>query len=170
MIGHGITGRFAGPKQPGPPITAPDGITVHPIDITPCAHLALAEGDIEPGHTYGIHAHLTLEQITYVLSGRIRAITYDPDRGEPREIVAATGDSVVTLPGESLQFAAEDATPARVLFVTSPPYSTDHSDTVTLDAHRPLNEAERARLLERRDTVLSEFRQGIGRPLPGTQP
>ena len=84
--------------------------------------------------------------------------------------MAATGDSVVTLPGESLQFAAEDATPARVLFVTSPPYPADHTDTITLDTHRPLNKAERARLLERRDTVLSEFRQGIGRPLPGTQP
>ena len=166
----GATVKTASPRQAGPPITAPDGITVHPIDISPCAHLALAEGDIQPGHTYGIHAHLTLEQVTYVLSGRIRAITYDPDRGEPREIVAATGDSVVTLPGQSLQLAAENDTPARVLFITSPPYPADHSDTVTLDAHRPLNEAERARLLERRDTVLSEFRQGIGRPLPGTQP
>ena len=103
----GATVKTASPRQAGPPITAPDGITVYPIDITPSAHLALAKGDIQPGHTYGIHAHLTLEQVTYVLSGRIRAITYDPDRGEPREIVAATGDSVVTLPGESLQFAAE---------------------------------------------------------------
>ena len=170
MIGHGITGRFAGPKQPGPPVTVPDGITVHPIDITPCAHLALAEGDIQPGHTYGIHTHLTLEQVTYLLSGRIRAITHDPESGEICEIVAATGDSVVTLPGQSLQLAAENDTPARVLFITSPPYPADHSDTITLDTHRPLNEAERARLLERRDTVLSEFRQGIGRPLPGTQP
>ena len=157
-------------SRAGPAITAPDGITVYPIDITPCANLALAEGDIQPGHTYGIHAHLTLEQVTYVLSGRIRAITYDPDRGEPREIVAATGDSVVTLPGQSLQLAAEDATPARVLFVTSPPYPADHTDTITLDTHRPLNKAERARLLERRHTVLNEFRQGVGRPLPGTEP
>ena len=162
--------RTAQARRISPPITAPDGIAVHPIDISPCAHLALAEGDIQPGHTYGIHAHLTLEQVTYVLSGRIRAITHDPESGEICEIVAAIGDSVVTLPGQSLQFAAEDATPARVLFVTSPPYPADHSDTVTLDAHRPLNKAERARLLERRDTVLSEFRQGIGRPLPGTQP
>ena len=132
--------------------------------------MALAEGDIQPGHTYGIHTHLTLEQVTYLLSGRIRAITHDPESGEICEIVAATGDSVVTLPGQSLQLAAENDTPARVLFITSPPYPADHSDTITLYTHRPLNEAERARLLERRDTVLSEFRQGIGRPLPGTQP
>ncbi len=156
-------------RAAGPPITAPDGITVHPIDISPCAQLALAEGDIQPGHTYGIHAHLTLEQVTYVLSGRIRAITYNPGRGEPCEIVATAGESVVTLPGQSVQFAAADDTPARVLFVTSPPYPADHSDTVTLDAHRPLNKAECARLLERRDTVLSEFRQGIGGPLLGTE-
>ena len=156
-------------SRAGPGITAPDGIVVYPIDITPCAHLALAEGDIQPGHTYGIHAHLTLEQVTYVLSGRIRAITHDPESGEICEIVAATGDSVVTLPGQSLQFAAEDATPARVLFVTSPPYPADHSDTITLDAHRPLNKTECASLLDRRDTVLSEFRQGIGPSLLGTE-
>ena len=157
-------------RAAGPPITAPDGITVRPIDISPCAHLALAEGDIEPGHTYGIHTHLTIEQVTYVLSGRIRAITQDPERGQTSEIVAATGDSVVTLPGQSLQFAAADDAPARVLFITSPPYPADHSDTVTLDTHRPLNQDERARLPERRNTVLGEFRQGIGRPLLGTEP
>ena len=165
----GATVKTASPRQAGPPITAPDGITVHPIDISPCAHLALAEGDIQPGHTYGIHAHLTLEQVTYVLSGRIRAITHDPERGEPREIVAATGDSVVTLPGQSLQFAAEDATPARVLFITSPPYPADHTDTITLDTHRPLNNAELECFPERRDKVLGDFRQAVERPLPGTE-
>lgn len=158
----------ASPEHPGPPITAPDGITVYPIDLTPCAHLALAEGDIQPGHTYGIHAHLTLEQVTYVLRGRIRAITHDPQSGQTREIVADAGQSVITLPGHSLQFTADDDTPARVLFITSPPYPADHSDTVTLDTHRPLNEAERAHLPTRLDTVLSEFREAIGRPLPGT--
>ena len=153
----------------GPSVTAPDGIVVYPIDITPCAHLALAEGDIEPGKTYGIHAHLTLEQVTYVLAGRIRAITYDPERGETCEIVAAAGESIVTLPGRSLQFAAVDDAPARVLFITSPPYPADHSDTVTLDAHRPLSEAERTGLTERRETVLHEFRRAVDRPLPNTE-
>ena len=156
-------------RSPCPPITAPDGITVHPIDISPCAHLALAEGDIQPGHTYGIHAHLTIEQVTYVLSGRIRAITYDPVRGESCEIAAAAGDSVVTLPGQSVQFAAADDTPARVLFITCPPYPADHSDTVTLDTHRPLNQAECDRLPERLDTVRNEFRESLDRPLPGTE-
>ena len=44
----GATVKTASPRQAGPPITAPDGITVYPIDITPCSHLALAEGDIQP--------------------------------------------------------------------------------------------------------------------------
>ena len=141
------------PRQAGPPVTAPDGIVVYPIDLSPCANLALAEGDIQPGHTFGIHAHRTLEQVTYVLSGRIRVITHDPQSGQTHEIPAAAGESVITLPGHSLQFAAADDAPARVLFVTSPPYPADHSDTVTLDTHRPLTEAERAGLPERRDTV-----------------
>ena len=153
----------------GPPVTAPDGIVVYPIDLTPCTHLALAEGDIQPGHTYGIHAHLTLEQVTYVLSGRIRAITHDPQSGETREIQAAAGESVITLPGQSLQFAAAEDTPARVLFITSPPYPADHSDTVTLNAHRPLTEAERTGLAERRQTVLRQFRRTIDHPPPNTE-
>lgn len=152
-------------RRAGGAITAPDGIVVYPINVTPCAHLALAEGDIQPGHTYGIHVHLTLEQVTYVLSGRIRAITHDPGSGETCEIVAAAGQSVVTLPGHSLQFAAADETPARVLFITTPPYPADHSDTVTLDTHRPLNTAERTRFPERRDKVLSDFCQAIQHPL-----
>ena len=153
----------------GPPVTAPDGIVVYPIDLTPCAHLALAEGDIQPGHTYGIHAHLTLEQVTYVLSGRIRAVTHDPQTGKTQEIQADAGQSIVTLPGHSLQFAAADDSPARVLFITSPPYPADHSDTVTLDAHRPLTEAERTGLTERQEAAFREFRRAIDRPLPGTK-
>ena len=157
------------PARLGSPVTAPDGIVVYPIDLTPCAHLALAEGDIRPGHTYGIHAHLTLEQVTYVLSGRIRAITHDPQTGQTQEFQAKAGESIVTLPGQSLQFAAADDSLARVLFITSPPYPADHSDTVTLDTHRPLTEPERAGLTQRRETVLREFRRAIDRPLPGTE-
>ena len=157
------------PRSAGPSVTAPDGIVVYPIDIRPCAHLALAEGDIQPGHTYGIHAHLTLEQVTYVLAGRIRAITHDPHTGQTQDTHAKAGESVITLPGHSLQFAAADDTPARVLFITSPPYPADHSDTVTLDTHRQLTEAESARLAERRETVLRDFRRAIERPPPGTE-
>lgn len=156
-------------RSAGPPVTAPDGVVVYPIDHTPCAHLALAEGDIQPGHTYGIHAHLTLEQVTYVLSGRVRAITHDPQTGKTQEVQADAGESIVTLPCHSLQFAAADDSPARVLFITSPPYPADHSDTVTLDTHRPLTEAERLGLTERQETVLHEFRRAIDRPLPGTE-
>ncbi|MCY3747659.1 MAG: cupin domain-containing protein [Chloroflexi bacterium] len=157
------------PIRAGSPVTAPDGIVVYPIDLAPCANLALAEGDIQPGHTYGIHAHRTLEQVTYVLSGRIRAITHDPQSGQTHEVHAAAGESVITLPGHSLQFAADGDTPARLLFITSPPYPADHSDTVTLDTHRPLTEAERAGLPERPDTVPSRFRGTIDQPLPGTE-
>ncbi|MDE2904319.1 MAG: cupin domain-containing protein [Chloroflexota bacterium] len=155
-------------RSASPPVTAPDGIVVYPIDLAPCAHLALAEGSIQPGHTYGIHAHLTLEQVTYVLSGRIRVMTHDPQSSQTHEIQAAAGESVITLPGHSLQFASAGETPARVLFITSPPYPADHSDTVTLDTHRPLTEAERAGLPERQDSVPPEFRGATDQPRPGT--
>ena len=156
-------------RSAGPPVTAPDGIVVYPIDLTPCARLALAEGDIQPGHTYGIHAHRSLEQVTYVLSGRIRAITHDPQSGQTHEVQAAAGESVITLPGHSLQFAADGDALARVLFITSPPYPADHSDTVTLDTHRPLTQAERAGLPERRESDPPEFRGASDQPLPGSE-
>ena len=164
-----ITDGIAGAKQAGHPVTAPDGIVVYPIDISPCSYLALAEGDIEPGRTYGVHTHLTIEQVTYVLSGCIRAITHDPESGATCAILATAGESVVTCPGQSLQFAAVDDTPARVLFITSPPYPADHSDTVTLDTHRPLNEAERGRLSARRHSVLNDFQRAIKRSLPAAE-
>ena len=170
MLGPGSDKvRTATPRAAGPPVTAPDGIVVYPIDLTPCANLALAEGDIQPGHTYGIHAHRTLEQVTYVLEGRIRAITHDPQSGQTHQIQAAAGQSVITLPGHSLQFAAADNEPARVLFITSPPYPADHSDTVTLDTHRALTEAERAGIAERRHTVPPDSRGAVDQPRLGTE-
>ncbi len=143
-------GAHVGTRTPGPPVTAQDGIVVRPIDVSPCAHLALAEGSLEPGRIYGVHAHLTLEQVTYVLAGRIRAATYDADLGAVRACTAAAGESVVTPPGHTLQLTAAGGAPARALFITSPPYPPDHSDTVTLDAHRPLRQADTERLAQRR--------------------
>ena len=115
---------------------------MRPIDLAPGTRLALAEGTIEPGATYRPHAHRSIEQATYVLEGRVRVISFDKDAGRPRSVVLEAGQTTLTPPGESLQLECAGTTPARVLFITAPPYPADHSDTVVLDRHRELTVEE----------------------------
>ena len=137
MDGDPLRSRGAGPA-----LEAPDRMLVRPYDLRPARNLALAEGRIEPGATYGVHAHRTIEQVTYVLAGRVRATCFDPFRGGPASVELGVGEAVVTQPGESVQFACLGSGVARVLFVTSPPYPVDHADTVVLDRHRRLRPGE----------------------------
>lgn len=129
-------------RRAGAEIRAPDAVPVRPYDLAPASQMALAEGTIEPGADYHPHAHRTIEQITYVLAGRVRITSYDAHSGGPRSIELGPGEAVITLPGESLQFTCIGSLPARVLFMTAPPYPADHSDTVVLDTHRMLASRE----------------------------
>lgn len=124
-------------------VVAPDGIAVHPIPLPGLAGLTLAEGRLPPGD-YGVHAHRSLEQITYVLAGRIIATTGDPATGATTDLDCGPGDAVCTPPHASLAFRNPGPEVARVLFICAPPYPADDADTLTLDRHRPLDPAERA--------------------------
>ncbi len=129
-------------RSAGAVIHAPDAIPVRPIDLTPGARLALAEGVIEPGATYRPHAHRSIEQATYVLEGRVRVISFDSDAARPRSVVLEPGQTTLTPPGETVQLECAGPRSARVLFMTAPPYPADHSDTVVLDRHRELTVEE----------------------------
>ena len=122
----------------GTEFAAPDEIPVRPFDLTPSRNMALAEGRIEPVVRYRVHAHRTIEQITYVLSGEVEVISFDAETGAAGSVRLARGEAVVTLPGESLEFRCAGDAAARVLFVTAPPYPADNSDTVVLGIHREL--------------------------------
>ncbi len=63
-------------------VVAPDGIVVHPLALPGLAGLTLAEGRLPPGE-FGVHAHRSLEQITYVLAGRV-IVTMGNPRGARR--------------------------------------------------------------------------------------
>ena len=125
-------------RKAGVEVAAPDEIPVRPFDLTPSRNMALAEGRIEPGARYRVHAHRTIEQITYVVNGEVEVLSFDAEKGATGSVRLAVGEAVVTPPGESLEFRCAGDAAARVLFITAPPYPADNSDTVILDRHREL--------------------------------
>ena len=149
-------------RTAGPTIRAPDEIPVRPFDLSPARHLTLAEGLIEPGQVYRPHAHLTLEQVTYALQGRVRVTSFDREAGAARSVELGAGQAVLTMPGESLELACASAAAAQVLFFTAPPYPADHADTVVLQRHRELNADERARAATRRSVTLASLSEALG--------
>ena len=143
-----------------PAATAPDGIAIHTFAIPTGAHVGVAEGRILPG-SYAVHRHLSLEQYTYVISGSVTAITGNAEHPDGRAITLGPGELLLTLPGESLQFANESDEPARVLFICAPPYPTDDRDTRSLTTHGPLTPAEVNDAIARLEAIRAEFNQVI---------
>ena len=141
-------------RRPGPRVVAPDDVPVWPVDLAPARHMTLAEGLLEPGAAYRPHAHRTIEQVTYVLTGRVRDhFVRSRTRANRKASSWRPGSASSTLPHETIEFACVGENPARVLFVTSPPYPADHSDTIVLRrapvaCGRSLTVATRARSAE----------------------
>jgi mannose-6-phosphate isomerase-like protein (cupin superfamily) len=129
-------------------VVAPDGIAVHPVALPGLLGLTLAEGRLPPGQ-FGIHAHRSLEQITYVLSGRVIVTMGDPATGATTEFACGAGETIATPPLVSLSFGNPGPEEARVLFICAPPYPADDADTLTLDRHRALTGEERLAARER---------------------
>ncbi|HJN39857.1 MAG TPA: cupin domain-containing protein [Chloroflexota bacterium] len=125
-------------RTAGAEFAAPDAIPVRGYDLGPARNLALSGGRIEPGARYGVHAHRSIEQITYVVAGEVEVWSFDAEKDATASVRLAVGEAVVTLPGESLEFRCIGDVAARVIFVTAPPYPPDNSDTVVLDRHRVL--------------------------------
>lgn len=118
-------------------VVAPDGIAVHPIALPGLVGLSLAEGRLPPGE-FGVHAHGSLEQITYVLAGRLIVTMGDPATGATTELACAAGDAACTPPLVTLSFRNPGPDLARVLFICAPPYPADDADTALFERHRAL--------------------------------
>lgn len=123
-------------------VTAPDGIAVHPVELPGLRNMSLAEGRLPPGE-FGVHYHRTLEQITYVLAGRLVVTMADPATGETADYSCVAGDTITTPPLTTLSYRNPGPDLARVLFICAPPYPADDAGTVTLERHRPLGSDER---------------------------
>lgn len=137
-------------------VVAPDGIAVHPIALPGLTELSLAEGRIPPG-AFGVHFHRSLEQVTYVLAGRIVATMGDAATGATREVACAAGDAVGTPPATTLSFRNPGPEPARVLFICAPPYPADDADTATPEAHRALTASELRHAIARQEATRADL-------------
>jgi hypothetical protein len=129
---------------------APDGIEILPFALPGLGHLSFVEGRIPPrAEPYPIHLHGALEQVTYVLAGRITVTTWDTAQGEAATFEATSGDAFVTLPLQTLSFANAGPAVARVLFICAPAYPPDDGDTRLVAAHHAPTAEERAWSRER---------------------
>lgn len=156
----------ASKSSPAPTTVAPDGIAIHTFDLSGAAHAGVAEGRIPPGR-YGIHRHLSLEQFTYVISGRLKALTGDDDHPEGRSTLIEAGDLLLTLPGESLQFLNDGLEEARVLFICAPPYPTDDRDTRLASNHGGPEASDATDSIERLEAIRAEFNRVIDGRIAG---
>ena len=122
-------------------VVAPDGIAVHPIALPGLGELTLAEGRLPPGE-YGVHLHRSLEQVTYVLEGRLVATMGDPAAGTTTEVECVPGDAVCTPPLTTLSYRNNGPGLERVLFICAPPYPADKGDTAKIERQREYSTAE----------------------------
>jgi hypothetical protein len=137
---------------------APDGIAILPFASRGLAHLSFVEGRIPPRpEPYPIHLHGALEQVTYVLAGRITVTTWDAETGKPMTFVAIAGDAFVTLPLQTLAFTNAGPSEARVLFICAPAYPSDDGDTRLVATHHAPTDEEIAWSRERHRAALSAF-------------
>ncbi len=117
---------------------APDGIEIVPFALPGLAYLSVVEGRIPPRpEPYPVHMHGALEQVTYVLAGRITVETWDAAAGQVARFEAVTGDAFLTLPTQTLSYANAGPDIARVLFLCAPAYPPDDADTRLIGTTMP---------------------------------
>ena len=137
---------------------APDGIEILPFDLPGLGHLSVVEGRIPPRpEPYPIHLHGALEQVTYVLAGRITVTTWDAEQSATTTFDATGGEAFVTLPLQTLSFANVGPDAARVLFICAPAYPPDDSDTRLTNTHRAPTTEEAAWSRERHQAAIDAF-------------
>ena len=132
-------------------IVAPDGIIIRPIAGAATALTSVVVGVIAPRDTdYSVHLHYGLEQVTYVLSGRVTALQREPTDPHHVEVELGPGEAITTPPASTLSFRNDGPDDAEVLFICIPPYPASNADTEVLSGgHRPLTDHELRRSAER---------------------
>jgi mannose-6-phosphate isomerase-like protein (cupin superfamily) len=158
-----------GQAPDAPDAVAPDGIPIHLVlcgfhtagqeaALGPMQLMSVAEGRIAPGQ-WGVHAHCSLEQVSYVLEGEVIVRTRDTIGDEVHSVRLTRGQAFVTLPTQTLSFANPGATVARVLFLCAPPYPADDSDTLLAfdGEHRPLTSSEIERAIAQQERMKEQM-------------
>jgi mannose-6-phosphate isomerase-like protein (cupin superfamily) len=132
-------------------IVAPDGIIIRPIAGAASALTSVVVGVIAPRESdYPVHLHYGLEQVTYVLSGRVTALQRGPTDAHHVEVELGPGEAITTPPASTLSFRNEGPEDAEVLFICVPAYPASNADTEVLSGgHRPLTVRELRRSADR---------------------
>ena len=130
---------------------APDGIIIRPISGAGSALTSVVMGIIPPrGADYPVHLHYGLEQVTFVISGRVTAIQRGQADAHAVEHDLGPGEAVTTPAASTLSFRNSGDVNAEVLFICVPTYPATNSDTEVLSGgHRPLTTHELRRSAER---------------------
>jgi mannose-6-phosphate isomerase-like protein (cupin superfamily) len=145
-------------------VTAPDGMPVRVLPVAADGYMGAAVGYLAPGASYAVHFHYSLEQLSFVVKGRVLVTMQAEGRGTITRVVTA-GDATTNPPGVTLSFANDGPEPAEVLFVCAPPYPADDADTQLVEQHRELTDGERKRREERAAWALDHFRAATDRRL-----
>lgn len=143
-------------------MVAADGMPVRVLPLGGDSFMGAAIGFLAPRTGYAVHFHYSLEQLTYVLRGRVVVVM----AGESREL--GEGEAITNPPAVTLSFANETDEPAEVLFVCAPPFPPDDSEVALPGEHRALTAEERARARDRMEWALGQFRRVGQKRLEGT--
>jgi len=142
----------------GQAFLAPDGIEIVPFVLPGLAYLSVVEGRIPPRpEPYFVHMHGALEQITYVLAGRIMVETWNMVAGQAVRFEAIVGDAFLTAPTQTLSYANAGPETARVLFICAPAYPPDDADTRLTGGHHAPTADEYAWSRARHDAATAAF-------------
>ena len=136
--------------QPGE-FLAPDGIIIRPISGTDSGLTSIVMGRILPREEdYPVHLHYGLEQVTYVISGRLTVLQRTLGDGQHVDVELGPGEAITTPPASTLSFRNHGTDIAEVLYICIPPYPPTNADTVLLSGgHRPLTGQELRMSVER---------------------
>jgi mannose-6-phosphate isomerase-like protein (cupin superfamily) len=130
---------------------APDGIIIRPIAGANSALSSVVVGVIPPRDgDYPVHLHYGLEQVTFVISGRVTALQRGTSDAHHAEVDLGPGDAITTPPASTLSFRNSGSEDAEVLFICVPAYPASNADTEVLSGgHRPLTVQELRRSADR---------------------
>jgi mannose-6-phosphate isomerase-like protein (cupin superfamily) len=132
---------------------APDGIIIRPVPGAGSDLVSVVIGIIPASDDdYPVHVHYALEQVTYVLSGRVTVRSRGPNDPAVVEVSLAPGGAITTPAATTLSFRNRGPDPASVLFICVPAYPASDADTQLVGGeHRSLTPEEQRRAIARHE-------------------
>jgi mannose-6-phosphate isomerase-like protein (cupin superfamily) len=89
---------------------------------------SIAAGEIAPNSKSKIHVMPLVQQVTFVLSGKLEVCMKDIHTPSPYTLALGENQAVLTLAGTFLQLINYTDSPCRVLYIVNPPYLFDKED------------------------------------------